>query len=347
VAKIGKYIYGIINSNGEDFSCPNGVTGKDVNTIPYQDISAVVSDSEIINYTLLRKDALARELVKYQQVIEEIMPAYAIIPMRLGTFVSDGNEVREILMRGYRVIKDIFSKIIDKIEIDLAATWSDFNSILKEIGEEKEIKELKDKILANSKEIPVDDRMRVGLMVKKALDKKRDGCALEIQNALKTMSEDLKAHELMDDKMVVNAAFLIRKASHKDFERKVEELNTEFAEKLNFRCVGPLPPYSFYTLEVKKMQFKDINLARQRLGILNELITEEEIKKAYHRQAFSFHPDRNPDRLEVEKEFEDVTMAYKMLLDYCQACKQSGQVDTLSFNEKEFEENAFLVKIRD
>ena len=346
MAKIGKYIYGIINSNGEDFSCPNGVTCKGVNTIPYQDISAVVSDSEIIDYTLLRKEALARELVKYQQIIEEIMPAYAIIPMRLGTFVSDGNEVREILIRGYRVIKDIFSKIIDKIEIDVAATWSDFNSILKEIGEEKEIKELKDKILANSKEIPVDDRMKVGLMVKKALDKKRDGCALEIQNALKTMSEDLKAHELMDDKMVMNAAFLIRKASHNDFEKKTEELNTEFAEKLNFRCVGPLPPYSFYTLEIKRMRGEEIDWAKKKLS-LNEFINKNEIKKAYQRAAFFYHPDKNLDTPDMGMEFNEVARAYKILVDYGEACEQAGHEDNFLLKGEEFKRSALLVKVRD
>ena len=105
---IGKYIYGIVprrslsrgntrdsgqvNSNGEELlsSCllaeasayaggttafeeaylPTKIFGVWVYTIPYQDISAVVSDSEIVDYTHMLKDGLARQLVTHQKVIE-------------------------------------------------------------------------------------------------------------------------------------------------------------------------------------------------------------------------------------------------------------------------------------
>ena len=46
-------------------------------------------------------------------------------------------EVRNILSKGYNLIKEIFERISDKIEIDVVASWSDFNSIIKEAGEEK------------------------------------------------------------------------------------------------------------------------------------------------------------------------------------------------------------------
>jgi hypothetical protein len=347
---MGKYIYGIIprrslsraksrdsgqvNSNGE------GLFGGWVYTIPYRDISAVVSDSEIVDYTHVLKDALARQLVTHQKVIEEIMPEHIIIPMRLGTFASDEKEVRDILNKGYRVIKEVLGKIKDKIEIDVVATWSNFASALKEVGEEKEIKEFKERLLANPKGITVDDKLKVGVMVKKALDERRQKYAFQIQNALKTVSQAFKVHEVMDDKMVINTAFFINKAKQKDFDRKVEELNTNFAEELDFRCVGPLPPYSFHTLEVKKMQFEEIDWARKRFGLNGLAANKEEIKKAYQRAAFNSHPDKKPNRSGVEKEFDDVTKAYKILLNYCQD-------DSCSFKEEDFRKNSLIVQVRE
>ncbi|MCG2675918.1 GvpL/GvpF family gas vesicle protein, partial [bacterium] len=120
-------------------------------------------------------------------------------------------------------------------------------------------------------------------------------------------------HELMDDKMVMNFAFLIDKARQEDFDRKVEELNNRFAEKLNFRCVGPLPPYSFTTLEAKRMRFEEIEEARRRLG-LGEEATLSEIKGAHRRLSQEFHPDKGSE----QKKFEKITKAYKLLLDYCE-----------------------------
>ena len=344
---MGKYIYAIINSNKELFSGPCGTTAcEEGYAISYQDISAVVSDSEIVDYTRLPKDAVARHLIRHQQIIEKVMGNFTIIPMRIGTFAYDEGEVRYILSKAYQLIKEILNRILDKIEIDVATTWSDFNSILKEVGEEEEIKAFKKNLLDNSKNVTVDDQMKVGVMVKKALDRKRERYAEEIQKELKNISQDFRIHELMDDKMVANFAFLINKTERANFDRRIEELNAKFAEKLNFRCVGPLPPYSFYSLEIKKLDYQDIDWARRKLGILNESVTSDEIKKAYQRQAFIFHPDKNPDKMGAEEEFDQIKKSYDILLDYAASCNQTGS-DSLYFNEDEFKKNAILVKIRD
>lgn len=350
MGKKGIYIYGIINSN----SALNLFTPKDyykrerVYTIPYQDVSAAVSNSEIIEYTYSRKDTLAKLLVWHQEAIEKIMSLkHTIIPVRLGTFTVDEAEVKDILCKGYSLIKDIMENIRDKIETDVIATWADFNLALKEIGEEKEIKQLKEKILANPKRITVDDQMKVGVMIEKALDEKREKYALQIQTFLKNYCAAFKVHELMDDGMVINVACLINIREQKDFDRKVGEINTKFAEKLNFRCVGPLPPYSFYTLEIKKMQFEEIDWAKKKLRLSDDFATKNELKKVYRKLALSFHPDRNPNTPGIEKEFDEVTKAYRILADYCEACKQADKEDRLSFSEEEFEKNKILVKVRD
>ncbi len=345
------YIYGVLNSDKGFFFGPQGVTAcEEVYTVSYQDISAVVSDSETLDYTHMRKDRLAMLLVRHQKAIEKIMGlGHTIIPMRLGTFAKDEAEIKHILACGHSIIKDIFSKISNMIEIDVTATLSDFNSALKEIGEDEEIKKIKERLLINPKAVTVDDQMKVGLMVKEALGRIREGYSKRIQSSLKSVSHDFKAHELMDDKMVANIAFLINKDEHKDFEMRVEGLNAEFNEKLNFRCVGPLPPYSFYTLEIKTLNYEEIDWAKKRLGILNDVTSKNELKKAYQRQAVSTHPDRNPNMPCAEKEFDEVNRAYKILADYCAAVEQTNPVrDEKSLSETSQKENAIvMVRVRE
>ena len=363
----GKYIYGIINSNTNKSFGVCGIAnkegissllsnevkkipraGEEVYSIPYKDISAIVSNAKIVDYKGMLKDALAWLLIRHQKVIEKIMSiGYAIIPARLGTFAIDETDVKEILNKGYTLIKDAFKKISAKIEVDVVSTWSNFVSILKEAGEEKEIKEFKERLLDSSKRITVDDQMKVGIMLKKALDNKREKYALKIQSALKNVSHDLKIHELMDDKMVINSAFLISKSRQKEFDRKIENLNSEFGGKLNFRCVGPLPPYSFYSLKIERIQFNDLNWARKKLCILDDVTTKYEIKKAYQRLAFSYHPDKNPDTPGIEKEFDEINKAYKILVDYCEACEQTGKTESYPFKEEEFKKNSVLVKVKE
>jgi hypothetical protein len=347
--KIGIYIYGIINSNNAFnlFASNNSYKKESVYQVSYHDVSAVVSNSEIIEYAYSSKDTLAKLLVWHQEVIEKIMDLkYTIIPVRLGTFAADEAEVKNILSKGYSLIKDVMEKTRDKIETDIVATWTDFNSTLKEIGEEEEIKILKEKIL-NNPTVTVDDQMEIGVMIKKALDKKRDNYAAEIQDFLSNYCMSCKVHALMDDKMVINEAFLINKLQQKDFDRKIEEINIEFGEKLNFRCIGPLPSYSFYTLEVKKMKFEEIDWAKKKFRLSDDFATVKEIEKMHRKLALSFHPDKNPNTPGTEKEFDELTKAYKILLEYYGACKQAGREDGLFFNEEEFNKNKILVKVKD
>ena len=346
MAENGKYIYGILNSNTnlqlsipKAFILDEGESHMAVYTIPHEDVSALVRDSKGAGSLPRSKETLARMLISHQAVIERIMAQGAtIIPMKLGTYAQDENEVKAILNEGYTLMKEIMEKIADKIEIDVVATWSHFNSTVKDVGEEKEIKELKERLLSRPHGATVDDQMKIGLMIKKALDEKRAGISRDILDRLQAVSEDSRIHELMDDRMVMNAAFLISRAKHKDFEEKVEELNKTMQEKLNFRCVGPLPPYSYYTLEAKKFHFEEIEWARKKLGLLNERATRGEIKNAHRAMAFSSHPDRKPNTPGIEKEFDEITQAYHVLWEYCRK-------DFCSFKEAKFAENAVLIKV--
>lgn len=363
MSNTGKYIYGVIKSNTEEVFdigeiaafediYPVGSPIEVVNssktsgyayTISFQDIAAVVSDSEIVDYAHLPKDTLARLLVSHQQLIEKVMVKHTIIPMRLGTFASDDEEVREILSKGYRTIVDIFERAKDSIEIDVVATLSDFNSFLQQISEDGEIKQLKQSLLGKKGGVSIDDQMKVGVLVKKCLDKKKEMFADQIRIALGQIAQNFKTHDLIDDKMVLNTAFLIDRSSQREFEQKVDQLNDEFEDKLNFRCVGPLPPYSFYTLKVKKPQFEEIEWARKKLGLTDNFITANEIKKAHRRLALACHPDKNPDTPDMKKKFDDMTRAYKILLDYYRASSQIQDDQGCYLNEESFEENAVLV----
>jgi len=43
--------------------------------------------------------------------------------------------------------------------------------------------------------------------------------------------------------------------------------------------------------------------------------TQDEIKKSYRKLALKYHPDRNPDNQDAEKNFKEAAEAYSILSD--------------------------------
>jgi len=324
------YIYGFINTNEEQIFDYVGIEGGEVYTQPYQDIAAVVSDSPFTQFDALPKETLFLHLAVYQAVIERIMKNHYIIPMKFGTAVQGEEEVKRILKKGYDRIKTSSIAMEDKIELDVVAMWSNLDAVLKTIGEEEEIKKLKEE--ANSK--PPDQRIEAGInlgkMVKASLDGKRKKYASEILGVLGNKSENHFIHDVMDDSMIMNAAFLINKDNKKGFESEIDDLDEKYQGEINFRIVGPLPPYSFCMLEMKKVDFSDVIEAREIFG-LGEKSTALKIREAYWGLSKKFHPDRYPDDADAQKRFENITKAYQLLNDYCEG-------EQCSFKEKDVTE---------
>ena len=56
----------------------------------------------------------------------------------------------------------------------MVATWNDLNSVIKEIGEKQEIKELKEKMMSKTEGISVEDQIKVGSLIKNILIMQRE-----------------------------------------------------------------------------------------------------------------------------------------------------------------------------
>jgi len=225
-------------------------------------------------------------------------------------------------------------------------TWSDFNALVKETGERKEVKDIKAKVLASSDGVTVQNQVTAGLIVKKVLDEYRKARAAAIHHELAAVSCGFRDHELMDDTMVMNSAFLVSQENRETFDAEVDKLNARFDDKMNFRRIGPLPPYSFFTLEVKKFGGDDVNWAR-RIFSLGDTATRADIKKIRQKLAFSSHPDTNPDGTDMERVFNDLTRAWRILDEYALAAEQGGDSEILSFKDSDIKRNAFLVRFRE
>ncbi|MFQ5814400.1 MAG: GvpL/GvpF family gas vesicle protein [Anaerolineae bacterium] len=344
-----KYVYGIIPI---DQPMSFGVSGfpprpEAVYTVVHRGLGCVVSNYSGEEFTSLTKEEKIRCLMAHQAVIERVMNDYPVLPVKFGTLLEGDDEVCRLLEQGHQTFTEALAKMDGKVEMEVAASW-DLKRVLEEIGREEEIVRLKESIANRPAAETLEQQIQAGKIVKQSLDRRREEYQQRMQESLRGAALDVQPNALVADEMVMNVAFLIPREREGEFEQRVRELDQAFHDQINFRIIGPLPPYSFATVEVARPSAEKIEEARQLLG-LGVAVSEAEAKQAYRRLAAATHPDANPEGEQGDERFARVREAFALLTAYCQGQDQAGGPATekrrFSLAPKDVSQ-AFLVNVR-
>lgn len=306
----GKYLYGIISEDKNHSLNLNGLT-----TVSCQSLAAVVEEKEVKDYHKLPKEETVRELVSHQQIIEKIMSETSILPVKFGTMVETEDEVIKFLEKGYFVLKNELRKMEGKIELDVVASWKLPKILAMIYAHDRRVQKKQQEIALKGPEATTKDKIILGRLVEQVLKTRKDEYSRLILQKLKKRAVEICLHDLISDEMVFNAAFLIKASAKEIFYKALDKLDQRFEDTLNFRLVGPLPPYSFSTILFKRISQQEVEKAKKRLG-LNGEITDKTVNHAYRRLVQECHPDKNAGQVQLK--FDLINSAYRILKDFIQ-----------------------------
>ncbi len=311
-----KYIYGVIKISqpvtfGQSLLSSSP---EEVYTISHRDLAFVISNYDGSDFVLLPKEDKLRCLMTHQGIIERVMKeGYTILPVKFGTLVEGEDEIRRILKQEYTRLVQNLNQMAGLVEIEVAATW-DLNQVLEEIGSEEEIRQLGRSMVGKSASEIMEIQINAGKVVKKSLDRRRENYRCQTMQSLAEAALDIQPNVLVADEMVMNIALLISRERQREFDSRVRQVNEAFNDQINFRIIGPLPPYSFSTVEIKRPDPVKIEQARQLFGLGTE-VSHKELKEAYRRLVAKSHPDVHLDG--SDEQFTKVREAFALLRDYC------------------------------
>jgi hypothetical protein len=319
-----KYVYGIIPTMDSPTFGASGFPPRpeQVYTVVYRGLGCVVSNYPGEDFISLPKENLIRCLMAHQAVIERVMKHHPILPVKFGSLVEDDGEVQRLIEQGHRKFTQALIWLDDRVEMEVAATW-DLKRVLADIGQEYEIVRLKKSMANRPPGEVLEQQIRAGRIVKESLDRRRIKYQERIVESLQAMALDVRPNALVADEMVMNVAFLIQREREGEFDKRVRELDQAFYDQMNFRVIGPLPPYSFASVEVARPSAEKVEEARLVLGLGNEVL-EAEVKEAYRRLAAESHPNAHPDGGQGGERFTKVREAFALLTAYCRGQNQTG-----------------------
>lgn len=245
-----EYIYGIVEEpQHRKFSFP-GVGSADVYTINYEQIAAVVSVTEFTEIDPTRKNVQAHTIAQ-----EVLLKEYNLLPMGFGMIATDEGEVRRLLEDNYDGLLGELNRLAGKIEVELKVFWEQ-EAVINELqGENAELTKLKAKISSASSPAEVQNLLSAaGKLVESIVRDWKTRYAELVYDILQKLSFEAKVNNPVGIKNLLNASFLIDKSRESEFKEQVYKLDTQFQGKMNFKYVGPLPPYNFVNLKMEPVK---------------------------------------------------------------------------------------------
>ncbi|MFH1141630.1 MAG: GvpL/GvpF family gas vesicle protein [Chloroflexota bacterium] len=230
----GLYVYCVIGTGEARNFGSIGVGGRGdvVTTIPYRDLSAVVSSAPLDRYVVGRESMLAHE-----RVLEGVMGDHTLLPVRFYTMAPNAEEVRTLLRTRYYELRNLLRQMEDRVELGLKASWLDMGGLLRGL------------VAAQ----PLGDRSSPPSVseVRSALDTRTAEVRERLMEALRPLAIDSRSNKLQGEDMILNAAFLVGRRQEPEFDSVVSRLSDRYAAEITFKYIGPAPPYSFVNIVIK------------------------------------------------------------------------------------------------
>jgi hypothetical protein len=245
VSGLGKYLYGFADGQ---FSPPAGLlglAGAPVHALRFEDVAALVSDHPVEKLSLLR-----RNLEPHHRVVREAGQQATFIPATFGHISESAEQIVDLLRDNYAAIREELRRLAGKVEMGVKLLW-DVDSIFDFfVSFDRELRNRRDRVFGRSRPT-LEEKLELGAYFDKRLKQERERLGNLIIEALRPLTGEVRVNPPSDEKMALNAAFLIERSREKEFEEALYRAAGMFDSNFALDYSGPWPPYNFVRLSLK------------------------------------------------------------------------------------------------
>jgi hypothetical protein len=226
------YLYGVTRPR----EVPARLTERGVSLIESEGRAAIVSGLEAAPVQASRHNLLA-----HADVVEELHGQAVVLPTRFGTVLEDRDAALELL--SLPDVERLLELHREHSELTLKGTYDD--TVLAQVA--RPLAPLRE---AYRKAPTMESGVALGEAVTQGLAERRANDLDRVLERLHDHVEEVVASEPLGELGALDVALLVRRDAVAAIEAALEQAAEELSPPLRLRLVGPLPPYSFVSLEL-------------------------------------------------------------------------------------------------
>jgi hypothetical protein len=238
---VPSYVYGIVDDAAANPS------GRGINDAPLQVVhgegaAALVSELEAREQLQFGRS----ELMVHARVLEEALGRGTVLPMRFGVVLEGTDAVRHDLLEARaQELHMQLREMAGKVEIRVRATYEE-DALLREVVKENpDIARKREALSGQPEDATYYERINLGEMISKAVDRKREADAQAFLDALAPHAAGVQVADPSHERVALNASFLVERKQMKTFEDAVEGVAAKQVGRMRVTFSDPLPPHSF------------------------------------------------------------------------------------------------------
>ena len=235
------YIYGIVPAAATLPPGLSGVDGQPVELVVSGDHAALVSP-------VADADSLAtpENLLAHSTVLDRVAADGPVLPLVFGTIAPGADAVAgDLLPSGAQGYAQQLASVQDVVQFTLQARYARETVIAELVAEEPEIAALREATAGRSEDESRNERIRLGELVVRGLERKSGQDAQHIAEALRGRARDVVIRRSGEAETVLELAALVERGSEDSFEQAASDLAERHAGRITFRLLGPQAPYDF------------------------------------------------------------------------------------------------------
>jgi hypothetical protein len=240
---VAHYVYGIVETAAKP-PTGQGIGGARLSLVAGDDAAALVSDIDADQVRLGRE-----ELLIHARVLEKAMAHGTVLPMRFGVVMSGPDEVRARVLDDHAFeLREQLAEFAGKVEVRIRGTYDEESMLRGIVRENPDIAVLREAVRRHPDDVTYYERIRLGELVAKAVESRRERDAHTIVDALSDAALAVDEGDPGHERVAVQASFLVERARLAQFDRILDDVADSFGGEIRFKYTGPLPPHSFVEL---------------------------------------------------------------------------------------------------
>jgi hypothetical protein len=215
--------------------------GPQLDTVDCGPLSAVVSPVPEGQQRLRRQD-----IVAHSDVLQAVFRHGPVLPLRLGTAMADRDTVaRELLAPQAGALASRLDALDGKAEMQVKAIYAEGPLLGSILAGDPALRRLVERNRGMPQAATHFEQIRIGEAIATAVEARRVADGETMLTVLRPLVAAVRLSAPHHERAVMNAAFLVNADDLIRFDQAVEQLSRERAAEIEFKLIGPLPPYSF------------------------------------------------------------------------------------------------------